>query len=333
MGPSTWPASPPRMRRAAGPRHRRVRAAAAAGARTPIRIHAGFLPRSYARIVMRESAAALRRRARTTTPTSVRRHRGALQLLRIATHRPQPARRAPPTDEFRKMFPAQIIKDAAMAHRVATLAARAPLATSTSSSAASDTGLRPRRAGADPPRGRSPSMLRVWSLPADAAAPRRRRGGGLSSARNSPGARTLPTVPGFQEVAAAAVRGRRARGGEGGGGEQVGETAARGTRRRCYADAVQRRRDCAAGDDAANFQGGLPASPRPSCARRAVLTWVGLVWTRSSRRRRRARRAHHEILRGASRERAPTRAGSATASRLKWRTSRSCRSHRRRTML
>ena len=94
-------------------------------------LHGGFIPRSFAKIVMRESldaalaaAAAQGYVAADESCATTEGHYNFFESL--VSGRDMHDESRPPSDKFRKMFPAQIIKDAAMAHRVATLAAAAP---------------------------------------------------------------------------------------------------------------------------------------------------------------------------------------------------------------
>jgi len=92
-----------------------------------LQLHAGFIPRSYAKIVMRESKEAAIEAARAQgylakgeTLDGTEEHYSFFESL--LTHRPLHAQPPlPPTDKFRRMFPAQLIKDAAMAHKVSRL--------------------------------------------------------------------------------------------------------------------------------------------------------------------------------------------------------------------
>ncbi|EOD30489.1 hypothetical protein EMIHUDRAFT_456566 [Emiliania huxleyi CCMP1516] len=94
-----------------------------------LQLHAGFIPRSYAKIVMRESKEAAIEAARAQgylakgeTLDGTEEHYSFFESL--LTHRPLHAQPPlPPTDKFRRMFPAQLIKDAAMAHKVSRLLA------------------------------------------------------------------------------------------------------------------------------------------------------------------------------------------------------------------
>ena len=95
--------------------------------RDKLKLHAGFIPRSFARIVMRESAEAALTAAKSAghvgpheTLRATEEHYGFFEslLTQRSLHNQPPL---PPSDKFRKMFPAQVIKDASMAHKVATL--------------------------------------------------------------------------------------------------------------------------------------------------------------------------------------------------------------------
>lgn len=88
-------------------------------------LHAGFIPRSYARLVMRESVDAALEAAKAAnyvrgdeTCAATEAHYGFFESL--LTGRPISSD-SPPSERFRAMFPAQVIKDAAMAHKVAQL--------------------------------------------------------------------------------------------------------------------------------------------------------------------------------------------------------------------
>ena len=97
--------------------------------RAVVRLHAGFIPRSYARMVMRESPEAALAAARDKGYVSDAEFLDATDahydffeslLTGRNCHATPPMA---PTDKFRKMFPAQLIKDAAMAHKVSQLLA------------------------------------------------------------------------------------------------------------------------------------------------------------------------------------------------------------------
>ncbi|KOO24749.1 methyltransferase type 11 [Chrysochromulina tobinii] len=92
--------------------------------RAAVRLHAGFIPRSYARMVMRESPEAALAAARDKGYVSdaesldaTDAHYDFFESLLTGRNRHATPPMAP-TDKFRKMFPAQVIKDAAMAHKV-----------------------------------------------------------------------------------------------------------------------------------------------------------------------------------------------------------------------
>ena len=94
--------------------------------RERVQLHAGFIPRSFARMVMRESAeeavAAAAREGYVSageTLAGTDAHYSFFESL--LTGRNLHNRALPPTDTYRKMFPAQVIKDAAMAHKLNTL--------------------------------------------------------------------------------------------------------------------------------------------------------------------------------------------------------------------
>ena len=97
--------------------------------RAAVRLHAGFIPRSYARMVMRESPEAALAAARDKGYVSdaesldaTDAHYDFFESLLTGRNRHATPPMAP-TDKFRKMFPAQVIKDAAMAHKVSQLLA------------------------------------------------------------------------------------------------------------------------------------------------------------------------------------------------------------------
>lgn len=91
-----------------------------------IRLHAGFIPRSFARQVMRESLGAALDSAKAAgyirsdeTCAASEAHYGFFESLLTGRNPHDPM--TPPSDRFRAMFPAQVLKDAAMAHRVSQL--------------------------------------------------------------------------------------------------------------------------------------------------------------------------------------------------------------------
>ena len=91
-----------------------------------INLHAGFIPRHYARMVMREGVepalAAAKAKgyvAADETCTGSDAHYNFFESL--LTGRSMHNSSSPPADTYRGMFPAQIIKDAAMAHKVVSL--------------------------------------------------------------------------------------------------------------------------------------------------------------------------------------------------------------------
>eukprot|EP00966_Prymnesium_polylepis_P330622 7386246-Prymnesium_polylepis.1 len=95
-----------------------------------VRLHGGFIPRPYAKTVMRESTEAALSAAKAKGYVSADEDCAATDahysffeslLTKRSVHGP-----APPTQRFRKMFPAQVLKDAAMAHRVSELIATMP---------------------------------------------------------------------------------------------------------------------------------------------------------------------------------------------------------------
>jgi arsenite methyltransferase len=91
-----------------------------------INLHAGFIPRHYARMVMREGVepalAAAKAKgyvAEDETCSGSEAHYNFFESL--LTGRSMHHSSSPPADTYRGMFPAQIIKDAAMAHKVVSL--------------------------------------------------------------------------------------------------------------------------------------------------------------------------------------------------------------------
>ena len=97
-----------------------------------MRLHAGFIPRSYARIVMREGVEAALAAARDKGYVSTSEDCAATEahysfFESLLTGRSPHDERTPPSDQFRRMFPAQVIKDAAMAHKVSGLVAANPI--------------------------------------------------------------------------------------------------------------------------------------------------------------------------------------------------------------
>ena len=91
-----------------------------------VNLHAGFIPRHYARMVMREGVepalAAAKAKgyvAPDETCVASDAHYNFFESLLTGRNMHDPS--SPPADTYRSMFPAQIIKDAAMAHKVASL--------------------------------------------------------------------------------------------------------------------------------------------------------------------------------------------------------------------
>ena len=143
-----------------------------------VRLHAGFIPREYARIVMRESADAAVRAAHAKgyladdeTLAATDAHYDFFESL-LTGRRLHATPRREPTDRFRQMFPAQVIKDAAMAHRVCEVLApraaddRALVICGVGHSGYSH-GVPERIFAARPEL--AASCYRVWCLPVDAA--------------------------------------------------------------------------------------------------------------------------------------------------------------------
>ena len=97
-----------------------------------VALHAGFIPRSFARLVMRESLEAALAAAKhagyvasdETLAASEAHYSFFESLLTGRSLHGEAAR--PPADTYRKMFPAQVIKDAAMAHKVSMLVSTKP---------------------------------------------------------------------------------------------------------------------------------------------------------------------------------------------------------------
>ena len=96
-----------------------------------VALHAGFIPRSYARLVMRESLDAALAAAKAEgyvhadeTCEASEAHYGFFESLlsgRSVHGAADGTPPTPPSDKYRKMFPAQVIKDCAMAHKVIKL--------------------------------------------------------------------------------------------------------------------------------------------------------------------------------------------------------------------
>jgi uncharacterized iron-regulated protein len=91
-----------------------------------VRIHGGFIPRSYARVVMREGLQAGLAQAKekdyvapNETLIGSEEHYNFFDSL--ISGRDMNNKNTPPGDQFRKMFPAQVIKDASMAYQVSKL--------------------------------------------------------------------------------------------------------------------------------------------------------------------------------------------------------------------
>jgi uncharacterized iron-regulated protein len=91
-----------------------------------VRIHGGFIPRSYARVVMREGLEAGLAQAKekdyvapNETLIGSEEHYNFFDSL--ISGRDMNNKNTPPGDQFRKMFPAQVIKDASMAYQVSKL--------------------------------------------------------------------------------------------------------------------------------------------------------------------------------------------------------------------
>ena len=91
-----------------------------------VNLHAGFIPRHYARMVMREGmepalAAAKAKGYVAEDETCIGSDAHYNYFESLLTSRSMHDSSSPPSNTYRGMFPAQIIKDAAMAHKVASL--------------------------------------------------------------------------------------------------------------------------------------------------------------------------------------------------------------------
>ena len=91
-----------------------------------VALHAGFIPRSYARIVMRESLDAALEAAKAKGYVASAESCAATEahysfFESLLSGRAYHDHSRPPADTYRKMFPAQVIKDAAMAHKSSTI--------------------------------------------------------------------------------------------------------------------------------------------------------------------------------------------------------------------
>ena len=149
-------------------------AAAAAGGGGRVRLHAGFIPRSYARTVMRDGVEAALAAARDKGYVSMTEDCGSTEahyafFESLLTGRSPHDDSKPPSDQYRKMFPAQVIKDAAMAHRVSCLVAAAPpadrfLVVCGVGHSGYSHGVPERLLAAQPQLAHG--MVRIWSLPA-----------------------------------------------------------------------------------------------------------------------------------------------------------------------
>ena len=89
-----------------------------------VKLHAGFIPRTFARMVMRESLAVALDAAKAKgylaadeRCTASEGHYNFFESLISGRDMHGPL---PPSDRFRAMFPAQVIKDAAMAHKASS---------------------------------------------------------------------------------------------------------------------------------------------------------------------------------------------------------------------
>lgn len=92
-----------------------------------IKLHAGFIPRTFARIVMREGEEAAIKAVEgknylppgCTTFEGTEMHYNMFESM--ISRRSMYDENLKPADQFRKLFKAQLIKDVAMAHKVNTL--------------------------------------------------------------------------------------------------------------------------------------------------------------------------------------------------------------------
>lgn len=144
-----------------------------------VMLHAGFIPREFARIVMRESLDAALAAARAKGYVAEEERCDATEahysfFESLLTGRDPNDASTPPTDKFRRMFPAQVIKDAAMAHRVAQLASASGgadrfLVVCGVGHSGYSHGVPERVLAAQPQL--ADSMFRIWSLPADPQLP------------------------------------------------------------------------------------------------------------------------------------------------------------------
>ena len=258
-----------------------------------IALHAGFIPRHYARLVMRESldvalssAKAHGYLASDETCAATDAHYNFFESLLTGRDIHNPATRKP-TDKYRRMFPAQVIKDAAMAHKLNCLIAASEscadrfLAICGVGHSGYSHGV-PERVFSAHPKITMPSTYRIWSLPlaptVDLDAPASVAAALIDAFGPVGSSSPAELCLAFQEqaeglavegqhagaVAAAAPTAAEAKAATAEAYEQVGETAAI-TGDRPRAAAVMTRlgytaaQIATAGDDAPNFQGvGTP---------------------------------------------------------------------------
>ena len=100
-----------------------------------VRLHGGFIPRRFARMLMREGVPAAVEAASARGFVSADERCDGTEahysfFESLLTGRDHLDSTSVPSDQFRRMFPAQVLKDAAMAHKVCDLARTAPAADS-----------------------------------------------------------------------------------------------------------------------------------------------------------------------------------------------------------
>ena len=91
-----------------------------------VKLYAGFIPRTYARMIMREGLEGVLAEAKQkdyidSSETCMGSEEHYNYFESMISGRNMHDKAASPTDNFRKMFPAQVIKDASMAHRTVKL--------------------------------------------------------------------------------------------------------------------------------------------------------------------------------------------------------------------
>ena len=109
-----------------------------------VALHAGFIPRTFARLVMRQSLGAALEAAKAQGYVRADEDCAATEehysfFESLLTGRNPHDTSTPPSDRFRSMFPAQVIKDCAMAHKVSSLVAESAAATTAATTAGSNT--------------------------------------------------------------------------------------------------------------------------------------------------------------------------------------------------